>query len=188
VPIVDAFGSSHKTKMISLRSPASPFGLAARPYLLTTQNHAPARCALGAPLLFSMLVIVQPLKAKRCEKLSMTDQKTVVLVSHPGITHNTLAGVLASFACLTVLPAAGALSAVDMLRRAAPDAIVIDANLPQEETLALLKYIKLDRTRMRCVVLTTTTRSHRELKSAGADIVLLDNCSASQLEAAVCTP
>ena len=116
----------------------------------------------------------------------MADQRTVVLVSYPGITHNTLAGTLASFACLEVLPAAGALSAVEMLSRVSPDAVVIDANLPQEETLALLKYIKRDRTRARCIVLTTTTRNHHELKTAGADAVLFDNCSMRQLEAAVC--
>ena len=116
----------------------------------------------------------------------MTDQKTVVLVSHPGITHNTLAGALASFDCIDVLPAAGALSAVEMLRRISPDAVVIDANLPQEETLALLKYIKRDRTQARWIVLTTTTRNHHELKTAGADAVLFDNCSMRQLEAAVC--
>jgi len=141
---------------------------------------------LGAPLLFSLLVIVQLLKAKRCEKSSMTDQKTVVLVSHPGITHNTLAGVLASFASLDVLPAAGALSAGEILGRVSPDAVVIDANLPQAETLALLKYIKRGSMRARCIVLTTTSRSHKELRTAGADAVLFDNCSMPQLKAAVC--
>ncbi len=118
----------------------------------------------------------------------MTDPRTVILVSHPGITHNTLAGALSSFAYLDVLPAAGALSAVEMLRRVSPDAVVIDANLPQEETLALLKYIKRDRTQARCIVLTTTTKNHHDLKSAGADAVLFDNCSMHQLEAAVCGP
>ena len=116
----------------------------------------------------------------------MTDQRTVILVSHPGITHNTLAGVLASFDCIDVQPAAGALSAVEMLRRVSPDAVIIDANLPQEETLALLKYVKRDSTRARCIVLTTTTRNHKDLRSAGADAVLFDNCSIHQLKAAVC--
>ena len=116
----------------------------------------------------------------------MTDQRTVVLVSYPGITHNTLAVTLASFACMEVLPAAGALSAVEMLKRNSPDAVVIDTNLPQEETLALLKYIKRDRAQARCIVLTTTAKHHHELKSAGADAVLFDNCSMRQLETAVC--
>ena len=116
----------------------------------------------------------------------MADQRTVVLVSHPAITHNTLAGALASFECIEVQPAAGALSAAEMLRRVSPDAVVIDANLPQKETLALLKYIKRASTRARCIVLTTTAGTHQELRSAGADAVLFDHCSMHQLKAAVC--
>jgi len=116
----------------------------------------------------------------------MTNRKTVVLVSHPGITHNTLTGVLAALPCIDVVPAAGALSTLGMLRRVSPDALVIDANLPHEETLALLKYIKRDRAQTRCIVLTTTSRNHNQLKAAGADVVLFDNCSTRQLEAAVC--
>ncbi len=45
----------------------------------------------------------------------MTDRRTIMIVSHLGITPNTLAGVLALFDCVDVLPSAGALSAVEML-------------------------------------------------------------------------
>lgn len=116
----------------------------------------------------------------------MTIQKTVILVSHPGITHNTLAGVLASFSCINVVPTAGALSTLEVFKQASPAAIVIDANLPHEETLALLKYLKRDGTPARCIVLTTTSKNHKELRLAGADLILFDNCSARQLEEAVC--
>jgi DNA-binding NarL/FixJ family response regulator len=126
------------------------------------------------------------LKAAGSGRPNMTAQKTVILVSHPGITHNTLAGVLASFSCINVLPTAGALSTVEVFKQASPTAIVIDANLPHEETLALLKHLKRAGTRARCIVLTTTSKHHHELRSAGADLLLFDNCSTRQLEAAVC--
>ena len=120
------------------------------------------------------------------EKPPMMAQKTVILVSQPGITHNTLAGVLSSFACIKVVSAAGALSTLALLPQVSPDSVVIDANLPHEETLALLGYLKRLSAHIRCVVLTTTFKHHRALRSAGADVLLLDNCSASQLETAVC--
>jgi DNA-binding NarL/FixJ family response regulator len=116
----------------------------------------------------------------------MPDRKTVILVSHPGITHNLLAGMLSSFTCVDVVSVVGALSAVDRLTRITPDAVLIDANLPQEETMALLMHIKRSQMPTRCVVLTSTTREHSLLRSAGADTLLPDNCLPQQLEAAVC--
>jgi DNA-binding NarL/FixJ family response regulator len=128
----------------------------------------------------------QPIISSLTGNPAMPDRKTVVLVSHPGITHNLLNGILSSFTCVDVVAVVGALSAVDQLARITPDAVLIDANLPQEETLALLMHIKRHQARARCVVLTTTAREHSLLRSAGADVLLLDNCSLHQLEAAVC--
>jgi DNA-binding NarL/FixJ family response regulator len=143
---------------------------------------------MDVALLCSTVMTNPNLKATDNEKPPMTTQKTVILVSHPGITHNMLAGVLSSFACIKVVPAAGALSTLALLPQVSPDSVVIDANLPHEETLALLKYLKWDGTRARCIVLTTTSKHHHELRSAGADMLLFDNCSPRQLEAAVCEP
>ena len=120
------------------------------------------------------------------EKGRMTDRKTVVLVSHPSITHDTLIGMLASFSCLEVVSSAGALSTFDLLARVSPQTVVIDANLPHEETLALLRYIKRDWPHIVCIVLATTSKQHSELRTAGADILLSNNCTSRQLQAAVC--
>ena len=113
-------------------------------------------------------------------------QLSVVLVSHPGIMHNTLLSMLESLPCTTVLGASGALSALDLLNQNRADTVVIDANLPLDEKVTLLKQIKRDFAHMRCIVLTTTTRNHHILRDVGADVLLSQNSSWREFETAVC--
>jgi len=118
--------------------------------------------------------------------LNPQEKRTAVLVSQPGITHNTLRSMLASLPCVHVLDAAGALSGYDLLEHEPIDAVVIDSNVPQAETLALLKHIKQESPRTRCIVLTTTNRNHNQLLTIGVDVLFLQNCSLRELETAVC--
>ena len=117
--------------------------------------------------------------------LMLLNQKSVLLVSQPGIMHNTLYSILQSLPDTSVAEANGALSAYDYLESEQVDAVLIDANIPLAERLALLARIKGQFPHVRSLVLTLTARHHNLLCSAGADKVLLQNCSLADIEAAV---
>lgn len=119
---------------------------------------------------------------------SMMIQITAVLVSLPGIMHNTLLSMLETLPCATVLAASGALSAYDLLKQHGADTVVIDANLPLDEKVSLLRQIRRDLPQMRCVVLTNTSRNHQILVEAGADALLPQSASWREFQAAVCGP
>jgi DNA-binding NarL/FixJ family response regulator len=117
--------------------------------------------------------------------LSPAKQITVLLVSQPGIMHNTLHSILQSLSRAKVTDADGALGAYDFLEKHHTDALVIDANIVLGERLALLARIKKEYPNVRSLVLTTTARHHALLTSAGADKVLQQNCSPQEIEAAL---
>jgi DNA-binding NarL/FixJ family response regulator len=113
------------------------------------------------------------------------EQVVVLLVSQPGIMHNTLCSILRSLPNALVAETSGALSAYDYLESGPADAVIIDANIPLAERLALLTRVKAQFPDTHCLVLTMTARNHRLLGCAGADRVLLQNCSTADIEAAV---
>jgi DNA-binding NarL/FixJ family response regulator len=117
--------------------------------------------------------------------LSPAKQLTVLLVSQPGIMHNTLHSILQSLPNVEVSDSDGALSAYGSLEKNHTDALVIDANIALGERLALLARVKKEYPHVRSLVLTTTARHHALLTSAGADKVLQQNCSPQEIEAAL---
>lgn len=114
------------------------------------------------------------------------DKKTtVLLVSQPGIMHNTLYSILQSFVDALAVSTNGALTAFDHLEQQRTNVVVIDANLPLTERVALLARIKKQFPEVRTLVLTTTAKHHQRFKEAGADQILLQNASRQEIEAAV---
>ena len=119
------------------------------------------------------------------EMLTPAKQITVLLVSQPGIMHNTLHSILQSLPEAKVAASDGALSAYGFLEQNRIDALLIDANIALAERLALLSRVKKEYPHVRSLVLTTTARHHELLTRAGADKVLQQNCSPQEIEAAV---
>lgn len=117
--------------------------------------------------------------------LSPAKQITVLLVSEPGIMHNTLYSILQTIPNAIVADVNGALSGLDFLEQQPVDAVVIDANIPLSERVALIMRIQQRFPLIRSVVLTSTSRNHRVLVDAGADSVLQQNCLRRDIEAAV---
>lgn len=107
----------------------------------------------------------------------------VLLVSQPGIMHNTLHSILQSLPNVKVSDATGALTAFEFLERQQIDVVVIDANIPLAERLALLERAKKHFPYVRCVVVTITTKNHHLLTMAGADGLLLRDCLPQDMEA-----
>jgi len=69
--------------------------------------------------------------------------------------------------------ATGGLSALEILKGGQPDLVIIDANLPYEEKLALLKHIHTEYPRVRCLTVSETSRDRANLIARGADFSLL---------------
>ena len=116
---------------------------------------------------------------------SQNTQTTVVLVSHPGITQNVLHSILKSLAGVTVLGANGALTAYNVLEGQAVDTVIVDANVPLTEKVALVTRIKQNFPHIMCIVLTATSRNHDLLRTVGADRILFQDCSPLEVETAV---
>ncbi|MFN2116821.1 MAG: response regulator [Candidatus Promineifilaceae bacterium] len=112
-------------------------------------------------------------------------QIRVLLVSEPGIMHNTLVSILQTIPDAIIAEVNGALSALDFFEREKVDAVIIDANIPQSERVALITRIRRLFPHVRSIVLTATERNHRALVDAGVDKVLLQNCLRQDIEAAV---
>lgn len=66
----------------------------------------------------------------------------------------------------------GSLSAMQMAEENQPDLVLIDSGIPTEETVALLKNIKLANSTTRSIVLTDTSRQGRRITLAGANYTL----------------
>jgi len=98
---------------------------------------------------------------------------SVLLVSLPGNLRNSLLSMLNSLPDIEIVgSASGGLSAYELLKVQDVKLVVIDANLPKDEVLALLHHIRMSKTEVRSVVLTMTTKKSAEFTSAGADVVL----------------
>jgi DNA-binding NarL/FixJ family response regulator len=117
--------------------------------------------------------------------LSPIEKITVLLVSEPGIMHNTLSSILRTIPNAIIAEANGALSGLDLLERQRVDAVIIDTNIPQSERVALIGRIRQRLPKVRSIVLTTTSRNHGALSDAGADKILMQNCFREEIEAAV---
>jgi DNA-binding NarL/FixJ family response regulator len=77
------------------------------------------------------------------------------------------------------------LTAYDFLERQRADVVVIDANIPLAERVALLARLEKQFPQVRTIVLTTTKRHHQVLREAGAELILMQNCSRQDIETAV---
>ncbi len=123
--------------------------------------------------------------ARVLRHLMLSDPRTVALISQPGIMHNALRSMLAAIPSLRVLEAAGALSGWELVQRQPVDAVVIDANVPQAESLVLVKRLRLEAPHTRCIVLTSSHRSQLELRAEDVETLSIHECSLIDLQNAV---
>lgn len=77
----------------------------------------------------------------------------------------------------------GSLSAIERLQRSNSYLLVIDANLPVEEAVSLVRWSKQHRADTRCVVLVRGSAELEQVRAAGADAVFLRSSSAREMTA-----
>jgi len=98
---------------------------------------------------------------------------TYTLVSAPGLTQTSLQTLLESLnGTGRVSTCSGCLSALKLLEKRPSSYLIIDANIPSDEAVLLIKELKLSPNDIHCVALAETVRQERRLYSAGVDAVL----------------
>lgn len=103
----------------------------------------------------------------------VTTQVEVLIVSLPGILRRILMATLEQLPVVVMGVATGGLSAVEILKNHQPDLVIMDANLPVEETSMLLKHIRNQYPFLRCLVFSETSHDRSSLAAAGAHFSLL---------------
>lgn len=114
------------------------------------------------------------------------DQQAVptIVVSRPGVMQQALRTSLSVVPAIVVVFSAGdGLTALRQIVAQHPALVVIDANLLIEETEALIAAIKAERPPPRCLVFVQSSRHEPRMLAAGADVVMLRDGPAHELQA-----
>ena len=97
-----------------------------------------------------------------------------IIAARPGVTRQALQTMLALVPEIEIVGiAGGGLSALNLARTFPPTLLIMDAGLPEDEIVALLRCAKQELCQARCLVLTETSRQQQVVLAAGADAVLL---------------
>ena len=107
----------------------------------------------------------------------------VLIVSSPGILQRMLTSTFKRNPLIDVVDtASGGLSAIYSIDNHQPDVVVIDSNLPDKETLELIKIIQERRDGMYKLVLVETTHQLHQMTTAGADLAIRAEDLSSNLD------
>ena len=111
---------------------------------------------------------------------------STVIVSASAIMEASIRSIFGSLSAVQIIgSAAGCLSALQLVRELEPELLVIDSNLPGQDTKVLLQKIKQEGLGTRSIVLTGTREQERRAFAAGADSVFPRHGSNDQLNAMV---
>ena len=111
-----------------------------------------------------------------------SDQPTALIVARPGDLRDGLFSLLTvTNGIISVLQADSAKSAMRLVVDGSPELIILDFDLPREDMGKLLTRIKAHSPRSRCLALAEYAEQREVAQGAGADLVLIKGCLASEL-------
>jgi DNA-binding NarL/FixJ family response regulator len=114
--------------------------------------------------------------------MNASDKTKIVCVSEPGTMQEALCSMLNALPHIAIVGhASGGLSALQVLSRCEAHVVVIDANVPIEETLALVQSLNALRPRVACIVLTAARSQQRLAVAGGASAALLRSSPSQQI-------
>lgn len=109
-----------------------------------------------------------------------------LVVARPGLVRDGLQAVLSAALGMDVLePADDGTSALDRLKSARPDVVILDSSLSRDELCTTLRQIQEQWPDVRCIVIADNPRQQREMEAAGADATLVEGFSPELLTAAI---
>ena len=105
-----------------------------------------------------------------------------LIIARPGPLRDSLQAFLLTLSQVgDVRSASDASSALKIISESCPDLVLMDSNLPGDESLTVLSRIRADGPRSRCLFLADDRRQQENAIVAGADVVLLKGCRATEL-------
>jgi DNA-binding NarL/FixJ family response regulator len=117
-----------------------------------------------------------------------SDNTRIVCVSEPGMMQEALHSLLGALPHISIVgQASGGLSALHILSRCEADVVVIDANIPLEEMLALVRSITVMLPPIACIALTSTRSQMRLAMAEGANAALPRSSPPRQIDEAIQT-
>jgi DNA-binding NarL/FixJ family response regulator len=107
---------------------------------------------------------------------------TTAIASRPGMMQQSLRTSLAAVPWIEIVAALGdGLTALNYVAAHAPALLIIDSNLLDEESEALVAAIKTRQLPTRCVAFSRSTRCNVQVLALGADAVVARNGSQQEL-------
>lgn len=105
----------------------------------------------------------------------MDEKKALTLiVVRPGPLREGVEALMATVSRVEIIgPVEVAAPALRLVRERRPDLLLLDAGLPGDESVRLLRICRTDHAGLRCIVLADDAAQAREARAAGADAVFL---------------
>jgi DNA-binding NarL/FixJ family response regulator len=109
-----------------------------------------------------------------------------LIVTEPGSLQNGLHALIASIPNVYIAgEASNAAMALQMVEEYRPDLVLLNADLPNEEAMTVLKRIKRKRAQIHCIALARDVWQQQQAENSGADIALLKGFPATKLAAII---
>jgi two-component system response regulator DevR len=105
-----------------------------------------------------------------------------LIVTRPGSLQSGLQALMTTIPQIGIVgQACNAEAALRMVTTLSPELVLLDTDLPDDETWIVLRQIKTRWPRIQCVVLADNVRHQQEAEVAGADVVLLKGLPPAKL-------
>jgi DNA-binding NarL/FixJ family response regulator len=120
--------------------------------------------------------------------MNNSDKIRIIFVSEPGVMQEAMHTVLTALPQVSVVGlASGGLSTLHLLSQSRADVVIIDANIPLDEMLALMRSITRLRPPVACIALTSTRSQMRLAVAEGACAALPRSSPSQQISEAIRT-
>ena len=108
--------------------------------------------------------------------------RSVLIAANPGRMRDSLHLLLKTVNKITIVGLADdSTSTLQMVHELHPGLVLLDTNLPGEDVTSLLKRIKGNGTRSRCLVLANNFEQQGKAEAAGADMTLVKGFATAKL-------
>jgi len=105
----------------------------------------------------------------------------VLIAAKPDRLRDSLQFLLETMPEINIIgPADDSSLALRLISEHHPALVLLDTNLPGEEMTTVLRWIKANGSRSRCLVLSDTFEQQQRAKSAGADVALVKGFSSAE--------
>ena len=120
------------------------------------------------------------------EKRMTKNRPQALIITGPGTLQKGLSALMTAIPRVNVISeVADGFQALEAIRRYRPSLVLLDTNLPGDEGWQVLKQIRSQWPKIRCIVLADDVQQQRRAEVLGADVVLLKGFPPAKLAATI---